>query len=433
MSWYFFCLLLTFYRISAKMKEVVLLEDEQMRKEMKYFKWHIGTLAFAYALTNVFIQPYTDFLGLDATQFSLFQTFNIFTLAFSQFVFGYLCDRFQTIRLFLRGMMLVVISLATIIFFGQAYFHFPPIVILVLLLLLQLFQGPLLTLTENWIMLSPKRLSLFFGNIRLFASLAWGVACFVFGIFLIGSRIQYLPLLVALFYLFPLVIHSNLNDVSIQRTASFHGDGKVMLSSDEKKRLWLFSLFAITAVLFYLSGRYFTFLGFLFQDVGVDKGQIPVYIGGTVALMALSELPLFRFGKRVIDKIGAIRLFFIAIVFSLLRVLLMNQFPSAVVYVICGLFQGIVYPSYLLSLRMISKSLVSEKIFNTVFGIFTLVVTLGDMVFTLFLGNYVKQHRMDIVYLVCIGSGLLSILCFIIFRIRMNYYYNTQNEKGVIR
>lgn len=393
-----------------------------MRQEMKRFKWHIGTLAFVYALTNVFIQPYTAYLGLDATQFSLFQTLNIFTLAFSQFVFGYLCDKFQTIRFFLKVMMSVVMLLALVIYIGQVYLHFSVFSLLSLLLALQFFQGPLLTLTENWIMLSPKRLSLFFGNIRMFASLAWGIACFIFGLLLVGNQIQYLPLLVALFYLAPFFVHSKLNDISMKNVSSFHIENSPKLTRDEKKRLYLFGFFALTAFLFFLSGRYFTFLGFLFQDVGVDKGSIPAYIGGTVAFMALSELPLFKAGKRVIDRIGAMNLFWIAIVFSLIRVIIMGTFASAVVYVICGMFQGIIYPAYLLSLRSISKELVSAKVFNTVFGIFTLVVTLGDMGFTLLLGTYVNQHRMDVVYGVCIASALLSMLFFGLFRNQMKRY-----------
>lgn len=397
-----------------------------MRKEMNRFKWHIGMLAFVYALTNVFIQPYTTFLGLDATQYSIFQTLNIFVLAFSQFVFGYLCDMFQTIRLFLRVMMLVVIGVATVIFAGQVYLGFSIWIILPLLLILQFFQGPLLTLTENWIMLSPKRLSSFFGNIRMFASLTWGITCFGFGIFLTGSRIQYLPLLVAVFYFFPLFIHSKLNDVTTKRTSEFHIDAKARLTDDEKKRLILFALFGVTAVLFFLSGRYFTFLGFLFADAGVQKEQISLYIGLTVALMALSELPLFFYGKKVVEKIGPFHLFLIAIGFTLLRVVVMSLFPNAFVYVACGLFQGIVYPAYLLSLRAISQTLVSKKVFNTVFGIFTLVVTLGDMVFTLLLGPYVNQHRIDIVYIVCIIAAFLSVVCYSIFKLRMNNYFRSE-------
>ncbi|MGL4663147.1 MAG: MFS transporter [Culicoidibacterales bacterium] len=389
---------------------------------MKRFKCHIGMLAFVYALTNVFIQPYTAFLGLNATEFSLFQTLNIFALASSQFVFGYLCDKFQTIRTFLRMMMVFVIGLALLVFVSQMYFHLPTFFILCLLLLLQFFQGPLLTLTENWIILSPKRLALFFGNIRMFASLTWGIACFVFGIFLVGSRIQYLPLLVAIFYLFPFFIQSRLNDISNQRTSAYHADVDLKLSQDEKKRLLLFCLFAITALLFFLSGRYFTFIGFLFTDLGIPQSSIPMYIGGTVALMALSEIPLFHYGKVVLERFGAAKLFFLAIVVSLLRVAVMGCFHNAIVYVICGMFQGLIYPSYLLSLRHISKSLVSEKIFNTVFGVFTLVLTLGDMVFTLLLGTYVNQHRMDIVYLVCVASAILSILFFILFNFRKNVY-----------
>lgn len=390
-----------------------------MRQEMKRFKWHIGTLAFVYAITNVFIQPYTDFLGLDATQFGLFQTLNIFALAFSQFLFGYLCDKFQTIRTFLRVMMIFVMLLALSIYVGQAYLQFPVYVTLGLLLMLQFFQGPLLTLTENWIMLSPKRLSLFFGNIRMFASLAWGVACLILGIVLVGSRIQFMPLLVALLYVFPLVLHSRLNDISNKRTSSFQHKPKMKLTREEKRQLRLFSLFALTAFLFFMSGRYFTFIGFLFKEVGISKDYIPVYIGGTVALMALSELPLFQYGKKVIEKIGPLNLFLVAIAFSFVRVVLMMFFPSAITYIICGMFQGIIYPSYLLSLRLISKALVSEKVFNTVFGAFTLVVTFGDMLFTFILGPYVNQHRIDIVYMVCICAALSSLGCFCIFRFWM--------------
>lgn len=402
-----------------------------MRQEMKRFKWHIGTLALVYAITNVFIQPYTDFLGLNAAQYGLFQTLNIFALAFSQFLFGYLCDKFQTIRTFLKAMMIIVMILALSIYVGQAYFHFPVMVILTLLLLLQFFQGPLLTLTENWIMLSPKRLSLFFGNIRMYASLAWGIACLVFGFVLVGSGIQFMPLFVAVLYLCPFFIHSHLNDVSTKRASVFQTAVNITLTADEKRRLRLFSLFALTAVLFFLAGRYFTFIGFLFKEVGITKDYIPVYIGGTVALMALSELPLFQYGKKVIEKIGPLNLFFIAIAFSFIRVVLMMFFPSATIYIICGMFQGIIYPAYLLSLRLISKTLVAEKIFNTVFGIFTLVVTLGDMLFTFILGPYVNQHRIDIVYLVCITAAILSLLCFFVFRMQMHTY--TSQRKDVSR
>lgn len=401
-----------------------------MRQEMKRFKWHIGTLAFVYALTNVFIQPYVVFLGLDAAQYSVFQALNVFVLAFSQFLFGYLCDKFQTIRHFLKTMMLLVMGMGVLIFVSQSFLNIPSIILLCLLLLLQFFQGPLLTLTENWIMLSPKRLSLFFGNIRMFASLTWGISCFVFGIILVGTKIQYLPLLVACFYIFPFLIHSHLNDISNRRMSSIgHIELDAKLSSDEKTRLGLFCLFGLTAFLFFLSGRYFSFLGFLFSDVGIDSWSVTMYIGATVALMALSEMPLFHLGKKVIEKIGPARLFFIAIIASLIRVLIMKSFPNAFVYIGCGLMQGIIYPAYLLSLRSFSKTLVATKIFNTVFGVFTLILTLGDMAYTLFLGTYVKQHQMDFVYFVCIGSALLSILFFMLFKNRMNAYTRTILQK----
>lgn len=400
-----------------------------MRQEMSRFKWHIGTMALVYSLTNVFIQPYTAFLGLNAAQYAYFASANVLVLASSQFIFGYLCDKFQTIRLFLKGMMIIVMALGLSIFAAQSFLHLPTIVILLMILVMQLFQGPLLTLSENWIMLSPKRLSLFFGNIRMYASLAWGVTAFVFGMILVGTRIQYLPLLVAVLYIFPLIFNSRLNDISNRRVSAIaHTDVKTPMNKDEKRRLLLFALFAITAILFYLSGRYFAFLGFLFQDVGIPKDKVPSYIGWTVALMALSELPLFGFGKQVITKIGAYRLFLLAVMTSLVRVVIMYFFPNPYVYIACGLFQGIVYPSYLLSLRSISKTLVTERIFNTVYGLFTLLVTVSEMIFIFFLGNYVNQHQVSVVYAVCVCSAILSLVVFAIFYFRTQHYVNKEKE-----
>lgn len=391
-----------------------------MRQEMKRFKWHIGTLALVYSLTNVFIQPYTAFLGLDATGYAYFASANVLVLASSQFLFGFLCDKFQTIRLFLKGMIIVVMLLGVSVFVAQSFFHLPTIVILLMILVLQLFQGPLLTLSENWIMLSPKRLSLFFGNIRMYASLAWGVTAFVFGMILVGTRIQYLPLLVAGLYIFPFIFNSRLNDISNRRVSAItHTEAHGPLSVDEKRRLLLFTLFAITAILFYLSGRYFAFIGFIFQEVGIPKDKVPSYIGFTVALMALSELPLFGFGKKVITKIGAYRLFLLAVITSLVRVIIMYLFPHPYVYIACGLLQGIVYPPYLLSLRAISKTLVTERIFNTVYGLFTLLVTLSEVLFIFSLGNAVKEHQIAIVYVVCMCAAILSLVVFAIFYFRM--------------
>lgn len=400
-----------------------------MRQEMSRFKWHIGTMALVYSLTNVFIQPYTAFLGLNAAQYAYFASANVLVLASSQFIFGYLCDKFQTIRLFLKGMMIIVMALGLSIFAAQSFLHLPTIVILLMILVMQLFQGPLLTLSENWIMLSPKRLSLFFGNIRMYASLAWGVTAFVFGMILVGTRIQYLPLLVAVLYIFPLIFNSRLNDISNRRVSAIaHTDVKTPMNKDEKRRLLLFALFAITAILFYLSGRYFAFLGFLFQDVGIPKDKVPSYIGWTVALMALSELPLFGFGKQVITKIGAYRLFLLAVMTSLVRVVIMYFFPNPYVYIACGLFQGIVYPSYLLSLRSISKTLVTERVFNTVYGLFTLLVTVSEMIFIFFLGNYVNQHQVSVVYAVCVCSAILSLVVFAIFYFRTQHDVNKEKE-----
>lgn len=400
-----------------------------MRQEMKRFKWHIGTMALVYSLTNVFIQPYITYLGLNAAHYAYFASANVLVLAASQFIFGYLCDKFQTIRLFLKAMMIIVMLLGVCIFAAQSFFHLPTIVILIMILVMQLFQGPLLTLSENWIMLSPKRLSLFFGNIRMYASLSWGITAFVFGMILVGTRIQYLPLFVAVLYIFPLLFNSRLNDISNRRVSAItHPEVRTPLSTDEKRRLLLFALFAITAILFYLSGRYFAFLGFLFQEVGVPKEKVSSYIGFTVALMALSELPMFGFGKQVITKIGAYRLFLLAVITSLIRVVIMYLFPNPYVYIACGLFQGIVYPSYLLSLRSISKTLVTERIFNTVYGLFTLLVTVGEMLFIFYLGDYVNRHQIATVYLVCVCSAILSLVVFAIFYFRTQNYIKKEKE-----
>lgn len=384
---------------------------------MKQFKWHIGTIAFVYALSNVFIQPYTAYLGLDANLYSIFQTLNILVLASSQFIFGYLCDRYQTIQKFLRRMIIIVICLALVIFVGQVFFKMPTKVVLLLLLCLQLFQGPLFTLSETWIMLSPKRLSLFFGNIRMYASLTWAISCLVFGIVLMGDNIQFLPLLVAVFYLFPLFIHSRLHDVVTREVSLSEKTGySLEVTSSEKRSLLLFGVFSVAAFFFFISGRYFTFIGFIFKASGIEQQQLSLYIGITVFLMALSELPLFLYGKKAMLTYGANRMFSAAVVTSIVRVLIMWFFPHPIVYIMCGVLQGIIYPAYLLSLRHISKALVSERIFNTVFGLFTLVITMGDMFLTFFLGPIVKANQMSVVYMVCLSSGILSLCIFTGFR-----------------
>jgi len=199
-----------------------------------------------------------------------------------------------------------------------------------------------------------------FGEIRLWGSVGWASSSVITGlvinsgmivyIFPIASAIMVLTALLILFVYKPLKTQSGLQSMKLSHITG--------LLSDNADLLRFFAFIFFFAV---LSAPSSLFINMYYNEIGSSSAQI----GIGYAAQAMSELPFFFFGKRIVLKFGTQRVFAASVVFTAMRLFLYGVNSNPWFAVGIGLTQGVGFALFIISVNEYVHSIVPSNLRST--------------------------------------------------------------------
>ncbi len=147
-----------------------------------------------------------------------------------------------------------------------------------------------------------------------------------------------------------------------------------------------------------------SYISLLIQETGGDVSQL----GLVWFTLAISELPLFFFGAKLLKKYGELNLFIIAMVLFTLRYFLNSICTSYVYVIIIQAMQGITFPLFIMASLEYLNSITPSKMKTSSMTIYAASCGLGGFVGNIGFGMLLEHISIFTVYKII---SLICLLC----------------------
>jgi oligosaccharide:H+ symporter len=271
-------------------------------------------------------------------------------------IWGMLADRFGRKRmvLFAVGLTLLIIPL----FLVPNTFVW----LLAVMILLTLVYNPITSLLDT-IALDFEEQSggmVNYGQIRLWASVGWAVSSLITGylinsdrlsyIFFIASSILVIAWLIIRLIYKPLIVKRNLAALKLKVI----GD---LLKAEHSLR-WFFLLVFVYSV---AAAPIFLIINMYYHEIGAPNKLI----GTAFAVQAFSEIPFFFYGKKLVNRFGARRIFLFTMLATGIRMLAYGFTSVPHIAIFIGVIHGISIGLFFVSMVAFVHNIVPAELRST--------------------------------------------------------------------
>ncbi len=296
---------------------------------LEFFFWS------GFAAYYPFLVVFLNSKGFSNTTIGTIIAVNSFIVVLAQPFWGMVSDWLQSVRkVFILCLSTAAILLQSLPMIESA------LLIGIILAVVTFFESPLNPLLDNWVVQgirSEKNIS--YGQVRLWGSFGFSVLVYIYGwiidkysiniMFIIFGIVGFLTILVSrTVQVDKPVLKLNLKDLQVGRLF---------------KNFYYVTFIIFSAVLFIPHKSSFTFLPSLIESVSGSKTDLAI----SYSIMALSEIPVFLFSRKLLTKFKPLNLVLTSIIFFILRQFFYS-IASAPIHVI--LMQVIQGPSFALFL-----------------------------------------------------------------------------------
>ena len=345
-----------------------------------------------------FLTYYFQYRGLSYTEIGIaFAVFSIMGVI-TQPIWGYITDKYLSKRTTI--IIIMFISSLTIysFIFAKSFYH-----ILFSIILLLSIQSSLVSVSDAYsyeIIEHHKEIQ--YGKIRLMGSFAFGIVALFMGL-----SIKYFGMNSS-FFLYSIIM--------------FLG-AMIVCSIDykDKTATQKIDLFDVRCLI--KDKRFFIFMvSIVFANIGIGSNNSYVYLliqktGGNVSqlgilwfILALSELPAFFYGTKLLKRYGELNLFIIGMVLFTIRYFLDSICTSYVYVIIIQVMQGVTFPLFFMASLQYLNSITPTKMKTTAMTFFGAACGLGAFIGNIGCGILLEHISIFMIYklislscLICIG------------------------------
>lgn len=342
-----------------------------------------------------FLTYYFQQRGLSYTEIGIAYAVNSIASIVTQPIWGVITDKYSNKKSsIIITMVLSSIMILNFIFANNFYY-----IVLSLFLLLS-FQSSVNPLSDAYcyeIIEHNKHIQ--YGKIRLMGSIGYAVAAL-----LLGQAVKYLGINSAF------IFYSILMALAAVMVLSINFKGK---SSRQKIdthdfvnliKDYRFAIFVISvAILNIATGSNGSYISVLIEKTGGDVSKL----GIVWFVIAISELPAFFFGNKLLRKFGDLNLYMIAIVLFTVRFFLSAICTSYVIVIIIQLMQGITFPLLLVAAYQYLDNITPSKMKTSSMTFYAAACGIGGLLGNI--GGGVLLERIDVFLL----YKIMSLICII--------------------
>lgn len=345
-----------------------------------------------------FITLYFTIKGLSYWQIGIALAVNSLVGVIVQPIWGYITDKYLNKRSAL--LISIIISCITILLFSivQSW-----IMILVALTIFMTFLSPISSLADSYCYdLMSKDKSIQYGKVRLMGSAGYAFAAFIIGIIVKITSIN------STFYAYFILA---LISFFILMTIQFKGNSTVykivpndllVLIKNKNFFIFLLSVFFINISM----GANSNYITMLIQNTGGDVSNL----GLLWFVVAISELPAFFFGNKLLKKVGDINLYIICFALYMIRYYLDSICHTYTLVILVQMMQGVTFPLYLIAALNFINRVVPEKMRTSGITLYSaLGCGLGNFVGNIGGGFFLQVFDIFSLFKVLAFSSILSL------------------------
>jgi MFS family permease len=268
----------------------------------------------------------------------------------AQPLWGYVTDKYLNKRLVI---LINMLACSVIIFLYVFAYGFIPVMLSVFLLIF--FQSSVMSIADALCYeISGKVPQVTYGQIRLVGSVGFAVLSLVLGALIerFGININFY-IYSALFILAAVFLF----DIRFKGEANIvRPSGKDIL---EVLKNYKFIVFVFSIMLLNIAtGAHSSYVPTLIEATGGDVGKL----GFVWFAQAMSEIPIFYFGSRLVSKYSELNLYIAALVLYIIRLFLSSISPNYYFAIAVQLMQGVTFPLYMVSAMHYVNVVVPEKV-----------------------------------------------------------------------
>ena len=342
-----------------------------------------------------FLTYYFQHRGLSYTEIGISYAIFSITGVITQPIWGFVTDKYLN----KRTTIIVTTLLSSLIIYNFIFAESFYYIILSIILLLS-FQSSIISVADAYsyeIIEHHKEIQ--YGKIRLMGSVGFAImALFA------GQLIKYFGIN-STFYLYSIIMLLGVMVVcSIDykdKTNSKNINVFDITSLVKDKR---FSIFMISIIFANIAmGSNSSYISLLIQETGGDVSQL----GLLWFILAISELPAFFFGTKLLKKYGELNLFIMAMVLFTIRYFLDSICTSYIYVIIVQAMQGITFPLFLMASLQYLSSITPSKMKTSAMTFFGAACGLGAFIGNIGCGILLEHISIFTVY------KIISLICVI--------------------
>lgn len=353
--------------------------------EEKILNIRLNTIYFIFyaALAGYFpfLTVYLVHTGLTYTQIGIAYATTSLVSVVAQPIWGYITDKYSN-----KNSILIITMLCSSLIINTFVFikGFPMAISAMILLVI--FQSPIGSILDAYTYEIIEEYKLLqFGRIRLMGSLGYAIFALLIGILIKATNIN------SSFYVYFITL---LLGVFVIRSIKFKGKSQnKMLNLNDLKEILKnkkFGIFLVSICIVSITlGANSSYISVLIEKTGGNVSNL----GMLWFMVAMSELPAFFYGGKLLKKYGELNIFIFAILIYTIRFFLNAVCISYKQIIIIQLLQGISFPLYVMSTLQYLNKIVPSKMRTSSI---TLYAAFGGGLGG-FIGNIMGGKLLDIV------------------------------------
>ncbi len=321
----------------------------QLKKEISSQKLHAQFMALfllayiTFAISYTQILPFLSNLGYSSSQRGLILSGSAIVGIIGQFIFGFLCDRFKTVKkmFYISSIILIFTVYFAYSITRQAFFFH-----LIMISLLGGFFRIVGGLLDSWTIERDPMLQKNFGIIRAFGSIGWIIGSSATVWILSRSGYEHLSLYVTVMSCITLVLGYRVGDA--QKVT-----GVVPIKMTDIYKLLRQKQYIVVVVILTIVSIALNADGYIVVDKILALGGSASDVSNKWVIQAIFELPLFFFGSILYRRYSAKSLLMIGIFMFMIRCFLSAMASSPLQLVMISSSQMVTFPFILLSSKLL--------------------------------------------------------------------------------
>lgn len=373
-------------------------DNLRLKFSMLYFL-ACGAMACYYPFMALYYQS----RNLDYSQIGKIFAINSLVAVIAQPLWGIVTDKYLN----KKKSLFIVLSASSALVIGFAGVQsFTAIAVWIVIFMS--FQSPLLSLNDAYCYeaIDTDR-TMQYGKVRMVGSIGYAIIALVLAILIARTRIEISFYAYAIFGVLSILV---LRSIKVHAKASKSTINLYDITDIIKNRKFLILSFSalLTSACMNANGNY---LAILIQKTGGDTSNI----GFLWFVVAISELPAFFIGAKLMKRYGALNLYLVGLLFYISRFLLDSFCGDYHFAIAIQLMQAITYPLFTLATLQYVSDIVPDKARTTAITVFAAFTSgiggfLGNMTGAAIIKNasvFVMFRSMAAVIVIAFAVGLL--------------------------